>query len=196
MKGTTLADVSKLEEFSKRYKRWITDFVDPESAYSSLLTSLYEYEFVPFIDRDKNREEDGRYLRERFATENGEKCEDYYIDWPSSVLEMILALSIKIEDLMYDPDVGDRTVKWFWMMVRNLGFSECHDEAWTASPEQMSSYVNMVIDVFLNRTYSDDSTYGCLFPMKENDGEHRKDLEIWHQMNEYMSTFQDQPVLI
>ena len=44
---------------------------------------------------------------------------------PCSVLEMMIALSMRCEEqIMDDPDIGNRTGQWFWDMIDNLGLGE------------------------------------------------------------------------
>lgn len=45
-----------------------------------------------------------------------------------SVLEMLIALSIRLEEhIMDDPEIGDRTGQWFWNMITNLGLGSMDD---------------------------------------------------------------------
>lgn len=46
----------------------------------------------------------------------------YLDNRPCSVLEMIIALAIRLEEhIMDDPDIGNRTGQWFWDMIVSLG---------------------------------------------------------------------------
>ena len=80
---------------------------------------------------DADRAEDGINLRYRFGYENGYESAmiaSYLDDRPCSVLEMMVALSMKMEEqIMDDPDIGDRTSVWFWKMIDNLGLGTMHD---------------------------------------------------------------------
>ena len=114
---------------------------------------LYSREFYWSVDHDENRAEDGLNLRERFADEFGY---DYdFLDGPGSsectILEMMVALASRCEnEIMYNPDEGDRTWVWFWGMIENLGLTgmdDAHFNPW---------YVNRILDIFLNREYEKD----------------------------------------
>ena len=78
--------------------------------YKILLCQLHGIIFYNLIDMDADRAEDGINLRYRFGYENGYEsamiasCLD---NRPCSVLEMMVALAIKIEEqIMDDPDNG------------------------------------------------------------------------------------------
>ena len=183
--GGTLAQISRLEEFTRNYKEWIKEMVDPAGMYDILLDRLFEYEFVWIIPNDENRAEDGAYLRVEFADRCGEEFDPSYIDWPCSVLEMMVALSIKAENaILYDSEKGDQTSRWFWEMIENLGLSGYDDVCWMRNPKNVSLEVDYIIDRFLNRKYTKTGK-GGLFPLGKRAKEDQRKLEIWWQMHEY-----------
>ena len=101
---------------------------------------------------DANREEDGIDLRYRFITEVGipkNYQEVYaYLDGPCSVLEMMIALAIRCEEsIMDDPDIGDRTSEWFWLMMKNLGLDYMSDRKFDRDIAEEK------ISIFLDRRY-------------------------------------------
>ena len=81
------------------------------------------------IPMDGNRAEDGIDLRYRFGHEqhySDAMVASFLDDRPCSVLEMMIALSIRCEEhIMDDPDVGNRTGQWFWSMIASLGSGPC-----------------------------------------------------------------------
>ena len=125
---------------------------------------------------DENRELDGLYLRFRFADENS-----YYIDGDCSVLEMMVALSLKCEEqIMSDDDIGNRTGRWFWEMIDNLGLESMYDDNFD------KIYADEVIYRFLNRKYEPNGD-GGLFRVNNRIEDMRK-VEIWYQMCWYLDT--------
>lgn len=179
------ADIDRLEIFASEYKAWLKRMVDPAGEYDCLLDLLFDLEFTWTVEFDENRAMDGIYLRNQFKVESGLECPFNWVEWPCSILELLLALSIKIEDtVMYSLDEGDRTAEWFWIMVDNLGISQFDDSHWSA---ESVSIVCDAICIFLNRSYEYDGTKG-LFPLS-NPKEDQRNLEIWWQMHEYFQDF-------
>ena len=151
-------------------------------SFQLLLRHLHKLEFVYILDMDSNRAEDGSCLRYRFAYECGysyDLVDNYIGTGPCSVLEMMVALALRCEeDIMDDPEIGDRTGLWFWHMVTNLGLGHMSDD------EFDEEYVDEVIDRFLKREYAPDGR-GGLFTVARDRGDLRE-VEIWCQMNWYL----------
>lgn len=151
--------------------------------YRKLFTFLHDTTFVYFVPYDENRAEDGVALRYRYCVYHD--CEDleYYLDGPCSVLEMMVALAIRCEEnIMNDPEKGDRTAQWFWSMISSLGLSGMTDY-------NFDEYlVGDIIDCFMNRDYSPDGK-GGLFTIKRWDRDAR-DVEIWHQLLAYCNALE------
>lgn len=173
------------DEIRNEYFEWIYSLVcdnrySKAISYRKLLMYLHNTEFVYSIPRDKNRAEDGIDLRYRFCYELG-GIEDIeaYLDGPCSVLEMMIALSIRCEEnIMDDPSFGNRTGQWFWGMIVNLSLGSMIDSRFD------KLYVTEVIDRFLNREYEPNGK-GGLFTIKNCDRDLRK-VEIWYQLCWYL----------
>ena len=149
-------------------------------SYKKLLMFLHNKVFRYLIPNDRNRAEDGIDLRIRFANEYYEvRNADLYLDGPCSVLEMILALSIRCEEnIMDDPNFGDRTSQWFWQMIINLGLGGMTDDHFD------KKFVNDILERFLAREYEPDGK-GGLFRIKHCSCDLR-DVEIWVQLCWYL----------
>ena len=158
----------------KRYK---------QSNYQRLLRYLHDKEFVYIIEMDGNRAEDGVDLRYRVAYEHRldwTVVRTYLDDKPCSVLEMMVALSVRCEEhIMDNPAIGNRTGQWFWGMVANLGIKSATDDKFN------ETVVNRKIEQFLNREY-DPNGRGGLFVVRDCKYDLRT-VEIWCQMNWYLS---------
>lgn len=162
------------------YFEWMCNLVcGDRDNYRKLFMALHNTEFTYLIDMDENRAEDGMDLRWRFVLERG--YEDHYsaLVGPCSVLEMMVALAIRCEDVMDDPDIGNRTDKWFWTMIFNLGLDSMDDERFDRD------YVSERIDIFLNREYASNGE-GGLFVIEGC--EDLRDVEIWYQLCWYMDS--------
>lgn len=151
-------------------------------SYSRLLVYLYETEFVYSIQNDSNRAADGINLRYRFLYDYaGIEDAENYINGPCSVLEMLIALSLRCEEhIMDDPDIGDRTSQWFWLMISNLGLDSMSDDKFNIE------YVQERVSAFLNRDYEANGV-GGLFVV-ENCRRDLRTVEIWYQMCWYLSS--------
>lgn len=152
-------------------------------SFRKLLTKLHDIEFTWVLPMDRNRADDGLNLRYQFAYETGyESYMAEYINGPCSVLEMMVALAIDIEeDIMDDPAYGDRTGQWFWAMIVSLGLGGMNDRRYD------DRLVGDVVGNFLRRDYEPDGS-GGLFTVRHCDRDLR-DMEIHIQRNYYLNTF-------
>ena len=169
------------------YFEWMYNLVSAKTrlkrmSYRKLLMRLHDTEFRYSITNDGNRAEDGVSLRYRFADEFGIDNISAYLTGPCSVLEMMIALSVRCEEhIMDDPDIGDRTGKWFWDMVSNLGLYSMNDTKFNRN------FVDEKLDIFLDRGYHSDGVHG-LFTVK-NCPYDLREVEIWYQMCWYLDEF-------
>ena len=176
-------DAWRLESFAASYRSWLESEMG-RSGYSILFDLLYGIEFQWTLERDADRAEAGKYLRLRFENESGMECRDEWLDWPCSFLEMLIGLAYSLEDhVLYDGEKGDRSAKWFWMMLENLGLDECTDE-WMRLTPGSSSLVQRTVDCVISRDYDPDG-WGGIFPLVEPRGDQRE-VEIWYQAHAYI----------
>lgn len=175
------------DEVDNAYFEWLYNIVcgdiySENFSYRKLLMHLHKTTFTYLIARDENRAEDGLGLRYRFSLEYDiVKDADEYINEPCSVLEMMIALAVRCEEnIMDDPEVGDRTRQWFWRMITNLGLGDMHDDIYDKRK------VTRIIKTFLDREYEPDGR-GGLFVIKNCDHDLR-DIEIWWQLCWYLDT--------
>lgn len=172
-----------MEDLKERYFDWLySKVIDPDASYRRLLHRLYETEFTFTLPMDENRLVDGLELRYRFGSEMGISNVEIVnrLDiFPCSVLEMMAALAIRCEeDIMDDPDFGNRTSTWFMSMIDNLGLAGMVD------PRYDQNYVDRCIRILLNRQY-DPNGKGGLFHLRRCN-EDLRSVQIWYQMNWYL----------
>ena len=174
------------ENMRRKYFEWLCGFVKPfvlNRSYRFLMLHLFRTDFYAVIPMDENRASDGIELRYRFGREKRIRMSDIadVLDVKDcSVLEMMVALSLRCEEQIVDePDVGDRTRKLFWSMINNLGLNRMDDESYD------SFEVEDRLDIFLNREYKPDGT-GGLFKLRRTRHDLRN-VEIWYQMMWYLS---------
>lgn len=173
-------------DVNNEYFEWLCDLAcrnrySNQISYKKLLTYLHSTPFRYLIPRDENRAEDGLELRYRFVYENDYTDDvEMYIDGPCSILEMLVSLCLKCEEIMDDTQMGNRTRQWFWGMINNLGLGSMSDDNYDRR------YVVNTVEQFLDRDYEPDGR-GGLFTIRDCDCDLR-DVEIWHQLCWYLDT--------
>lgn len=167
---------------NNEYFDWLVSFTGSEretAMYSNLLRHLHKRYFDYIINEDNCRNADGIRLRTTFAEQTG----IYIYDLPrdrATILEVMVALSIRMEDTMFDPSYGDRTGVWFWGMVQSLGllymFDSQYDEA----------SIDETIDNLILRRYLPNG-HGGLFTLDHEQVDLRK-IGIWTQSCWYLDS--------
>lgn len=177
-----LADTNNL------YFDWITrlvfDDINMRNDYYYLLQALFNKDFYYTIPLDENRYADGMDLRYRFCYDCGfdvSYADDLSKDKKCSILEMMVALCLRCEEnIMSDPEYGNRTSMWFIDMLRSLKLHELTNSNFDLN------YINMRLDIFLNHDYEHDGE-GGLFTIVGIDRDMRS-AEIWYQMCWYLNS--------
>lgn len=146
------------------YFFWLCDKVGYQDDYDNLMRYLFNIEFYYVIPMDRNRAIDGLDLRTEFMEES-----DVRGDWdegnPCSLLEMMVALSRRVEDSV----LGDPDICLFWRMVEHLGLNG-------ASLDRREE----IIENFLERRISRDG-HGGLFPLRDMPRRDQRRVDIWEQ---------------
>ena len=173
-----------MQSIRAEYFNWIYQLVCDDTVHTKLLSHLFDTPFQYILEMDGNRAADGENLRYRFGREVG------YADavvaseldtGPCSVLEMMVALSVRMEEhIMEDDELGDRTGQWFWNMIVSLGLGTMTDTRYDAD------YVDMVLQRFMDRDFDRDG-HGSLFTI-EDARQNMRNIEIWYQMCAYLDT--------
>lgn len=180
----------KIEEIKSEYFEWLYKKSMGAAIfgvqYYKLFTLLHSIEFKAVMKEDEARSNDGISLRAAYAYDTGQ---DYstiseYLDDPCSVLEMMLALAIKEEDIMNDPRKGDRTKQWLWMQIGSMGIGGNPDYLEEKFPE---SEIREKVSRMINREYSPDGD-GGLFKFYNPPEEDLTKIDIWKQMCWYLNT--------
>lgn len=175
-------------KINEDYLNWMYSIVADKklqrhSSYRKLLSRLHAIDFSYSMNMDGNRAADGENLRYRFGDDVGIEpaiVSTFLDDKPCSVLEMMVALSIRCEEhIMGDQDIGDRTGLWFWGMIENLGLISMTDTAFNKKK------VDDAIDILLNREYEPNGR-GGLFTVK-NHRDNLREVEIWYQLMWYLN---------
>lgn len=172
------------------YFEWLYDLVANEEysagqSYMELFKYLHETEFIFSIPMDSNRFEDGIDLRYRFAYEceyDNRMVALYLDDKPCSVLEMMIALSLRCEEhITYDPELGNRTSKWFWDMLKSMKLDMMNNSNFD------EKYVKRTVAKCLERRYTKKGKGG--FFTIDNCRHDLRTVDIWRQMCWYIEYF-------
>lgn len=171
------------------YFEWLCELVNvgrvpKDNSYRELLRQLYETPFRWLMIKDENRAQDGIALRHRFNLYQGYSDEEndiYFHDVPCSVLEMMIGLAVRCEEnIMDNPDIGNRTSQWFWGMISSLGLNDMYGAFYDKRK------VDKILITFMNRNYRHDGK-GGLFTIKHCQKDLR-DVEIWVQLMWYLDS--------
>lgn len=177
--------MSCIEDIQNDYFEWMVDIVDgfrysKEISHRKLLIHLHTTVFDYTIPMDANRADDGIQLRRRYCLYHNADRSCLNIG-PCTVLEMMIALALRCEEeIMDDPDVGNRTAQWFWTMIANLGLNGITDDIYDRQ------YVDDVLERFMNMEYEPDGR-GGLFRIRNCPHDLRY-VEIWCQLMWYLNT--------
>lgn len=164
------------------YFEWLCLKVDVPYEFTTVMGTLFNREFIWSIANDDNRASDGIGLREEFKEESGPDAYNWELNGPCSVLEMMVALACRMDtDIMWDPDLGDRSALWFSTMLCNLRLDEYADDH---LDENSQEEIDQILSVLLNREYAMNGE-GGLFPLRKPEHNQRR-VEIWYQMHAYI----------
>lgn len=177
-------------DIEKEYFEWIYSLVrckKKRGSYRKLLTLLHSIDYRYSIPMDGNRAEDGTDLRYRFALANdiSDHAAAAELDCrPCSVLEMMTALCVRCEEnIMDNPEFGNRTAQWFMEMLESLGLSKMTDSHFREREARD------IVERFLDREYAKDGV-GGLFTIPNCPFDLRC-VEIWYQAMWYLNRFDD-----
>lgn len=176
-------EVVVLDDELDGYQQWLYQFIKLEhnvEDYWQLLLYLSGKDFEWSVKRDVDRERDGFNLRSTYAESHGARA-DFWAGKMSnraSVLEVMIALAIRCDDITYTPEAGSLTAFIFWKMVQSLGLSDQNNL-------DFNKYdCDFIINRFLKRRYFKNGT-GGLFTIYNNTIDMRK-AEIWYQMGAWI----------
>lgn len=198
-----------LEEASFHYFEWLCDLVGVvrdedivgntdnfEPNYWYLLHRLWETPFTWTQPNDDNRIADGLALRDMYFD-----YDDTIIEkprGPCSVLEMMIALAIRMDDMLMMPGEISQLKDRFFELIHNLGLLRFEDKLYLENVHNPNidngrsfrrytrdmREVDRILNVLINREY-DKNGHGGLFPLYKTN-EDQRHVEIWYQMNEYL----------
>lgn len=166
------------------YFQWLLEKVEMikrpiEEQYIHLFHVLDSVDFYSDHPMDINRIEDALSLRDEYDYISGN---GRYLGGGASVLEVMIALSMKFHAILYDAEVDDQASDRFWELLDNTGLMLCVDDEYGVGWDE--GYVCDIITIILNKEY-DRYGSGSFFPVRRSRKDHRK-LELWYQMHDYI----------
>ena len=164
------------EPIEERYFNWLCAKVLTPTipVYWDLMRILFRTEFHFVVNRDRNRAEEGRELREDFFREAYLKPDPHWMSLPVSILEVLIAMARRAHFETNQP-VKD----WFWEMLTNLGLDEFRQVS--KSDEDV---IEDILYRFIWRQY-EPSGHGGIFPLRWPRRDQRE-IEIWYQFCDYL----------
>ena len=168
------------QQLTEDYLRWLEPqlqdgYSDLDKRYWDLLCLMFETEFIPILDRDKNRVADGHDIRVEFARK--ERLQPNRLDHigPISFLEVLIALSRRMAF-----NGGGNAPGWAWHFLNNLELHRMSDPLTPAKRRRAME----IMDTVIGRTYFPDGR-GGFFPLLQPDDDQTR-VELWYQMNFYI----------
>ena len=165
------------------YFKWLCEQIEfprgLEDKYHGLLERLHNYEFSWTVLGDDNRVQDAHDLRRLYVDGPNERFYENNFKPYVSVLEIIIALSRRLEFL-----AGGVAPAWAWRLIENLRLNRLQDPI---QGEREGQFVE-IMDALIWRTYDSDGT-GGFFPLNYPTEDQTR-VELWYQMNAYVSEIQ------
>lgn len=155
--------------------------IQPFVRFGRLFEILHHIDFEWELDRDENRESDGVDLRDEYKIPDGfdEEIEEAFYAQRCSVLEMLIALAIRIDDEFIGDPAEEHPEIFFMEMIRNLGLDKFSGNCYREYD------VIKIINRWMRREFERNGR-GSPFPV-QHDPRNQRDLEIWDQVNSYIS---------
>lgn len=186
----------------RSYVEWLESFTIDERmdssrrlSYHKLIMQLWEVEFEPHVGNDHDRAAEGLELRSRYNDILARKAGDGDFVTPDvraifgecRVLEMLVALSMRMYDLMQDMGVYNSVSRWFWEIMSNVGFDILDDDTWDESDMSAFSneqFVRYSCEEIMQGFGQAVGKKGGWFYLEDWDL-----IEIWYQMHRYLKQY-------
>ena len=175
---------STIRKIKLDYFHWLCEIIcvdQDRDSYWILAKALHNIAYFWSVPNDDNRGMDGLRLRDDYFDENPFN-DAVVLDEPCTMLEMLIGLARRIEEIMAEAGTDDQTPKWFWEMMENLGLNRYTDANFSIL--YGDARVPHTVQIVLERSYKRNGE-GGLFPLRRPKKDQRK-VEIWYQMSTYL----------
>lgn len=162
------------------YYSWLTKKIDipNEKTYFDLFERMHNVEFIWTVPNDDNRVQDALDLRTEFL--DGKTGEIQL--GGATCLEIVVALSQKVA---FIASGNKHAHQWAWTLLKNLGLRRFSDPL---TPEKVN-HIDQIFHDLIWRNYHVDGR-GGFFPLQNPDVDQTQ-VEIWYQLNAYVSEMTD-----
>lgn len=170
---------------TKKYKEYLKSLVVRERSdfsYNILFETAWDIDFSYSIPNDRNRSNDGKDLRYRYMREHSVILPDL---GECRMLEMLIALAIRWNEIIDQWTSWDCVSYYFWEMIANLELDTAIDD-WYIDSKVIEHDIRTAFDILINRRYGWNGSGGGLFPLI-NPHEDQTKVEIWFQLMAYIS---------
>lgn len=182
---------------NRSYLEWLESFTIDETvddnrrlSYRNLLKTLWDIPFKPLLGNDDDRAAEGLELRSRYdyilaKASGGDMFTPPDVDaifGECRVLEMLIALSMRMYDLMQDMGFYNSVSRWFWELMKNVGFDILDDDTWETT-NRPQEFVERIVVGIMNG-YGHRNRPGGWFYV-----EGWQSMEIWYQMHMYLNRY-------
>lgn len=185
---------SEIPSADQTYFEWLYSYIgpvtdrNPNHSYWLLAEQLHKKEFRYLIPNDDNRAADGKALRRVYAANDNFLSADESA--PCSMLELCIALAMRMEFAYGWPEQDEGVAIWFWELMKNIGLDIYTDDRYS-STEHAWHIIEEILDVVIERLYTPQG-HGGLFPLRCTDGAQNR-LELWYQMSLYLEEKEREP---
>ena len=188
---------------NESYIEWLESFTidetiddDKRREYHELIDALWAIPFRATLGNDIDRAKEGLELRNTYNSILSRKAGDgdfitpdvHEIFGECRVLEMLVALSMRMYDIMMYTDVYNSVSTWFWAIMDLVGFDSLDDLNWISGMSGTFTIVRDICEDIMDHRYIlDDGTqvvYGGWFRVRN-----WQNMEIWYQMSAYLQRY-------
>ena len=169
---------------NKTYFEWLYSLIKDSNRdgkpYTFLMNQLHDTTFYSLVPNDDNRGKDGEDLRVRFMERYESHVQPLY-GRPCTVLEMLIALAYRMNEIIAGEPFEMSVSECFWLFIRNL------DLEWYEDSSMYGTYaekIEGIIKKLLERRYTYNG-HGGIFPLKKAKRDQRT-TEVWYQMSDYL----------
>ena len=172
-----------MDEFDD-YFLWLCDLINADmNVYSEILFQLHDTDFVWALELDSSRAKDGLELRKEYY----DICHDDWVmlmDKDCSVLEMLIGLARRMDDMLVDDNTSTRVPIWFGEMFENLGLKKYTNTFLWFELEEDFYDIQEILRIWMHRDFEPDGVKS-VFPLR-NPTRDQRERTIVYQMNDYV----------
>lgn len=182
----------------EEYEKWLMSQLQIEEGdegYSELCRIMGRTPFLPFLEMDINRGDDGMALREEWADGLGKTDDEtvaalYELDCEigggtCSMLELMVVMCRRFCYEMMDSPYEAGIFKWFQELIGNCGLDEWTDKEVLRDPDRAEEAIAELLGTIIFHRFGWDGE-GSMFPLRYIH-EDQREMDILTQMNNYIA---------